>query len=283
MAFPGALPSFAGFTSGHTLAADNHAAQHNLEQTEIVAVATKVGTGSSTPIANTVLTGTGVGTSAWSQVNLTTMVSGILPVANGGTGINSSTGTGSVVLSSNPSITGGGSWSGSPNFSTPVIADFSNSVHNHQNNAGGGQLVGSSAIVNGSITPNELEDGSGSTWVMQSWTPTYGASGAMTFTGVTTTYAKYIQIGKLVFFWVAATGTLGGTINTGITFTLPLTSTTSGGSYGSATVLPSGGSNVGAQLLATSTTVALVRRYDNANITLGAGAAINAQGFFEVA
>jgi len=84
--FPGSTPSFAGFTSSHTLAEDNHAAQHNLEQGEIVALATKIGTGSSTPTANTVLRGTGAGTSAFGQVDLTTDVTGILPFNKGGLG-----------------------------------------------------------------------------------------------------------------------------------------------------------------------------------------------------
>lgn len=129
--FPGAVPSFAGFTPGHTLSADNHASQHNLEQAEIVQVATKIGTGASTPTAGKVLTGDGAGTSSWAQVNLTTMVSGILPVANGGTGTTSSTGSGSVVLSTSPTlatptitsptITGGGSWAGSPTITSPTI------------------------------------------------------------------------------------------------------------------------------------------------------------------
>ncbi len=87
MAFPTALPSFSGFTSSHTLAEDNHAAQHNLEQTEIVAVATKIGTGASTPTSGTVLRGTGASTSAWGQVVLTSDVTGTLPLANGGLGV----------------------------------------------------------------------------------------------------------------------------------------------------------------------------------------------------
>jgi hypothetical protein len=41
-----------------------------------------------------------------SNVSLTTGVSGVLPVANGGTGTTTSTGTGSVVLSQNPTFTG---------------------------------------------------------------------------------------------------------------------------------------------------------------------------------
>jgi len=40
-----------------------------------------------------------------SDINLTSQVTGTLPVANGGTGVTSSTGTGSVVLSSAPTIT----------------------------------------------------------------------------------------------------------------------------------------------------------------------------------
>lgn len=90
--YPSALASFAGFTPGHTLAADGHGAQHNLEQGEILAVQTKVGTGSSAPAANLVLVGTGASTSSWSQVNLVTMVTGTLPVANGGTGATTTAG-----------------------------------------------------------------------------------------------------------------------------------------------------------------------------------------------
>ena len=41
-----------------------------------------------------------------SGVSLTTQVSGTLPVANGGTGVTTSTGTGSVVLSAGPTFTG---------------------------------------------------------------------------------------------------------------------------------------------------------------------------------
>jgi hypothetical protein len=43
---------------------------------------------------------------AWGKIGLTTHVSGTLPVANGGTGVTSSTGTGNVVLSASPTLTG---------------------------------------------------------------------------------------------------------------------------------------------------------------------------------
>lgn len=157
--FPGSLASFIGFVTSHTLSVDNHAAQHNLEQAEILAVQTKVGTGVSSPIANTTLIGSGVGTSSWSQLNLTTMVSGVLPTNNGGTGTTSSTGTGSVVFATAPTMTaptfsGGGSWSGSPTISTPVltiptISDFTSANHSHQTVSSGGMLT--SASVNQTI------------------------------------------------------------------------------------------------------------------------------------
>ena len=47
----------------------------------------------------------GVGVApSWGKIALTTHVSGTLPVANGGTGVTTSTGTGNVVLSSSPSL-----------------------------------------------------------------------------------------------------------------------------------------------------------------------------------
>ena len=86
MSFPASVPSYTGFTSSHTLAQDSHASQHNLEQADIAAIATKVGTGSSTSSAATVLRGNGSGTSAWDQVHAATDISGILGISNGGTG-----------------------------------------------------------------------------------------------------------------------------------------------------------------------------------------------------
>ena len=47
----------------------------------------------------------GVGAApSWGKIGMATHVSGTLPVANGGTGVTSSTGTGSVVLSSSPTL-----------------------------------------------------------------------------------------------------------------------------------------------------------------------------------
>jgi hypothetical protein len=54
----------------------------------------------------TVLHGNAAGAPTFGAVSLTADVSGILPVLNGGTGVTTSTGTGAVVLGTNPTITG---------------------------------------------------------------------------------------------------------------------------------------------------------------------------------
>lgn len=151
--FPGAIPVFTGFTLGHTLSVDVHASQHNLEQAEIVNIATKIGTGSSTPVASQVLRGTGVGTSAWGQVALTTDVSGVLPVANGGTGSNNLTFPGGpdtlVGRTSTDTLT-------NKTLTTPTIASFTNAQHDHSNAVGGGSLNGANAITDGTLSFAEL-------------------------------------------------------------------------------------------------------------------------------
>jgi len=55
---------------------------------------------------NALLSGGTSSAPAWGKIGLTTHVSGTLPVANGGTGVTSSTGTGNSVLSASPTFTG---------------------------------------------------------------------------------------------------------------------------------------------------------------------------------
>ena len=71
--------SLNNYTGNETLSAAGHAQAHN-------AYEAKIGTGASTPISGTVLKGTGTGTSGWAGIDLTTDVTGTLPVSNGGTG-----------------------------------------------------------------------------------------------------------------------------------------------------------------------------------------------------
>jgi hypothetical protein len=62
-------------------------------------------------------------------VNLASGVTGTLPVANGGTGVTTSTGTGSVVLSTSPSLT-------TPVLGTPTSGNLSNCTADGTNNVG---------------------------------------------------------------------------------------------------------------------------------------------------
>lgn len=145
MSFPGAIPSYTTPISTQTLKDGGHTALHIAEEADITALGTKIGTGSSTPASGLLLRGGGAGTSSWAQANLTSDVTGVLPQANGGTGTTLATGTGKAVYDttptvSNPSFTGGGSWTGSPSLTTPTIADFTNAIHTHANTANGGQL-----------------------------------------------------------------------------------------------------------------------------------------------
>lgn len=64
----------------------SHAGLHDNTNDAIKAIEAKLGTGASTPSANKVLRGTGAGTTAFGQVDLTADVTGVLPAANGGTG-----------------------------------------------------------------------------------------------------------------------------------------------------------------------------------------------------
>ena len=80
--FPGSLDSYSTKSSGDTIA-EGHV---NDPQDAIEAIEAKAGTGASTPTDSNVLTGTGVGTSAWAKVEMANMVSGTLATGNGGTG-----------------------------------------------------------------------------------------------------------------------------------------------------------------------------------------------------
>jgi len=62
-------------------------------------------------------------------VNLASGVTGTLPVANGGTGVTTSTGTGNVVLSTSPTLT-------TPVLGTPTSGNLSNCTADGTNNVG---------------------------------------------------------------------------------------------------------------------------------------------------
>jgi hypothetical protein len=155
--FPTSVPSYPDTAGGEVLgsAGGGLGLSRILDDygLDIAAIATKLGTGASTPSANKVLRSSSNGTSVWGAVVLTTDVTGTLPVANGGTGI-TSFGSGIATFLGTPSSanlrsavtdeTGSGAlvFATSPVIVTPTIASFVNAQHDHSNAAGGGVLDG---------------------------------------------------------------------------------------------------------------------------------------------
>jgi len=76
--------------------APDHAVLHSTENDAIKAIEAKTGIGASTPVANTLLKGTGTGTSAW----------GTLTSANVAAIVTDETGSGSLVFGTSPALTG---------------------------------------------------------------------------------------------------------------------------------------------------------------------------------
>jgi len=88
----------------------------------------------------------GVGVApSYGKIGLTTHVSGTLPVANGGTGVTSSTGSGSVVLSTSPTLV-------TPLLGTPTSGNLANCTFPtlNQNTTGtAANVTGTVAVANG--------------------------------------------------------------------------------------------------------------------------------------
>ena len=122
-----------------------------------------------TPTSGTLTNCTGLPTSGLTgNISLTTQVSGTLPVANGGTGVTTSTGTGNTVLSTSPTLV-------TPILGTPTSGNLSSCT------ADGTNLVGYRNI------------------------PQYPFSSASTYTPSTADVGKHIYL----------TGTGGATIPSG--------------------------------------------------------------------
>ncbi len=111
------------------------------------------------------------------------------------------------------------------------------------------------------------------------WTPTYTGGGG-TWAGSGT--AKYIQIGKLVLFWVSASATLSGTTSY-VTWTLPaITPASATKVFVSAYIIPDGANVKSATSFVRTGTTMQVQRYDGSNLTAGV-VSFDAFGFYEAA
>lgn len=103
------------------------------------------------------------------------------------------------------------------------------------------------------------------------WSPSYAAGGSMTFTSVTTQHAKYVIIGKVLWIWLVAYGTTGGSAAANITFTIPFTTATVGaqGQEGHAATFDGSWAN-GHLTAADAVTTVSVYKNDFTNWGLGA-------------
>jgi hypothetical protein len=68
--FPTSLPNISNPTGSDYLNSPAHATQHSTVNDEVTAVATKIGTGASTPTDGKYLKGSGTGTSAWATLTI---------------------------------------------------------------------------------------------------------------------------------------------------------------------------------------------------------------------
>ena len=94
---------------------------------------------------------------SWGKIDLTTTVTGTLPVANGGTGVTTSTGSGSVVLSTSPALV-------TPALGTPTSGDFSSGTFTwptfNQNTTGTAAGLSSTlAVTSGGTGQTSYTDG----------------------------------------------------------------------------------------------------------------------------
>lgn len=154
-------------------------------------------------------------------------------------------------------------------------------------------------IADGVILPEHLLNGASSlnTWAWDDWTPTLA-----NLSGGTMTYAKYIQIGKTVFFQFIYT--LGGAgMGTAPTFTLPVTASSSlttgaatGANLGTVILQDTGSEQYGGRLFLVSTTICGMESWNAAATTVASQAitssvpftwastdVVNTQGFYEAA
>lgn len=113
------------------------------------------------------------------------------------------------------------------------------------------------------------------------WTPTYSATGGMTYTGVTSVVAKYFVIGKVCFFVLMCIGTTGGSSSDAIQVTLPIATKedathVGGGCHIHDSVRMSG------SYYTDLTTRIRVFRYNSSNWNIGSNKRIHINGFYEI-
>lgn len=112
-------------------------------------------------------------------------------------------------------------------------ADVNNPINTIVSAINGG--IDSNNITAGGVVPNSLTSGTGTSWALQSWTPTWTN---MVVSNSTVT-AKYIQVGKIVFYRISVVLASTDKPSGSVKFTLPVTSV----SYAGTATLPEIGRN----------------------------------------
>lgn len=202
-------------TTGAFLNSPSHAGQHDNVNDATKAIQTKLGTGASTPVANTFLFGTGTGASTWQMLTSAAVLAAV----------SDETGTGNLVFNTTPTLI-------TPKVDTINESTGGNGVTTAGMNVKSGVIQTSNSVIttnitDANVTPAKLVAGTGTSWVYQSWSPTF-ANWTIGTGGSAGTIAKYGQIGKTVHFWVSSTlGTSGQSVGASATFTLPVTPSSS--------------------------------------------------------
>jgi hypothetical protein len=193
----------------------DHASLHGNANDAIKAVEAKVGTGASTPTANTLLRGNGVGTSVWGQLTSAQLAASL----------SDETGTGAAVFATTPTLV-------TPqvdtiNESTPTNGVTIDGLNVKDSKLNTNNSVVTANITDSAVTPAKLQSGTGSSWAWQSWTPTW----TNLTVGNGTNASTYTQIGKTVHFRLKFVLGTTSAVGSAPVFTLPVTSVNYGSPY----------------------------------------------------
>lgn len=268
--YPGTIQTFQSLSGTAKLSSPDHTTEHTLERDNIVAVETVMGTTTGTAVLKDITLGKFAVSNNGGTLNNAIVGT---PAIAGGTvsgavvsGVTISSGTINTVTMGTPSITGG-------TLNSPIITGTGGTTAGMY----GYDATDKGIFIGDGTTKQEIFI---SAW--KSYVPTYSGNGSMTYGTVTTTYAKYTVIGRLVIVTIYATGTVGGTPNNRLTATLPLTAATSvnaglGGGWTS-----DGGGGFTAMVILDSSTTVGIQRYDASAYTAGSGRVISITFSYEI-
>lgn len=118
--------------------------------------------------------------------------------------------------------------------------------------------------------------------VWNTWSPTITVPAGVTYTGVTINQARYMRVGKIVYYKIRVTGTLGGTPSNSFMFTLPInTVSTENVTPGSGFITTA--VTIAAYSFINSISIVTVRAYDSSVLSSGTNRGFTISGFYEIA